>query len=93
MSQASNSKRHTAFLLAIYSLAILSMEDVECEAIMAVSREGLLQAYHRATEQALAAVDVLATTDMMVLQAFVMYIVRKEKPPLQTREKYSFLTS
>ncbi|KAH8821960.1 fungal-specific transcription factor domain-containing protein [Xylogone sp. PMI_703] len=66
--------RDTAFSLSVFTLAILSMEDKECQIVMKISRSVLLMKYLQGMEAALAAVDILGTSRLTDLQAFILYI-------------------
>ncbi|KAK1528554.1 fungal specific transcription factor domain-containing protein [Colletotrichum costaricense] len=69
-----------ALLFSIYYAAITSMEDEEVEKNFGSKKEEMLSQYRFALEQALAKANFLNTSDMVVLQAFVMFLtlVRRE---------------
>ncbi|OLN81899.1 putative transcriptional regulatory protein C139.03-like protein 10 [Colletotrichum chlorophyti] len=69
-----------ALLFSIYYAAITSMEDEEVEKNFGSKKEQMLSQYRFALEQALAKANFLNTSDMVVLQAFVMFLtlVRRE---------------
>lgn len=69
------SKPTELFLFSMYLFAVLSMDDEECKLLLAESRLVLLDRYQDATEQALLNAGFLRTTDIVVLQSFVMYLV------------------
>ncbi|KAL2433717.1 Aurofusarin cluster transcription factor aurR2 [Exophiala dermatitidis] len=64
-----------ALMFSIYSAAVFSMEDDECEIKLGESRKALLARYRHATRKALARARFMGTSDIMVLQAFVLYII------------------
>ncbi|KAI9744215.1 MAG: hypothetical protein M1818_002367 [Claussenomyces sp. TS43310] len=68
------SKPMHALMFATYSLAVTSMTDEDCEMVMGEQRLVLLASYHAATQQALMAANLLKTSDVMVLQAFVLFL-------------------
>ncbi|KZL80568.1 fungal specific transcription factor domain-containing protein [Colletotrichum incanum] len=69
-----------ALLFSIYYAAITSMEDEEVEKNFGSKKEVMLSQYRFALEQALAKANFLNTSDMVVLQAFVLFLtlVRRE---------------
>lgn len=65
-----------ALLFSIYSCAVHSMTDEEVQKEFG-QEKGLLQARFRTTTQkALSNAGLLKTTDLVLLQAFCLYIVR-----------------
>ncbi|KAB8342972.1 hypothetical protein FH972_022567 [Carpinus fangiana] len=62
------------FLFAMYMFAILSMTDDECKQLLGESRVNLLDRYQVALEQSLLNVGFLRTTDITVLQSYIMYL-------------------
>ena len=68
-------RRTEAFMFAIYFFAVTSLGEEECLDQFGEGRSLLLERYQYATEQALTRVGVLGSTDLIVLQAFVMYLV------------------
>ncbi|EXJ90761.1 hypothetical protein A1O1_03865 [Capronia coronata CBS 617.96] len=75
-----------ALLFSIYNAAVFSMEDDECEMKFGETRKTLLARYRHATRKALARARFMGTSDIMVLQAFVLYI-------LSMREVYDSRTT
>uniref|UniRef100_A0A0B7K7M5 Zn(2)-C6 fungal-type domain-containing protein n=3 Tax=Bionectria ochroleuca TaxID=29856 RepID=A0A0B7K7M5_BIOOC len=71
---ASISKPFTAMLFAIYTLAVTSISDEECEASFQEKRLNLLMRYRTASIRALVAAEFLTTRDLEVLQAFVLFL-------------------
>ncbi|KAM0329499.1 hypothetical protein ACHAQA_004808 [Verticillium albo-atrum] len=63
-----------ALVFAIYYSAITSMEDDEVQTNFGSSRPHLLSQYRFALEQALAKANFLNTSDMVVLQAFTLFL-------------------
>lgn len=66
---------HQALLFAIYYAAIASLEDGEVERRLGASKDCLVVQYRFAIEQALAKAHFLTTSDFVVLQAFVLFLV------------------
>lgn len=60
---------------AIYFMAVCSMTESECEAMLSESRSSLIYRHRRAVEIALARSDFLTNPDKLALQAFVLYLV------------------
>ncbi|KAK1962987.1 fungal-specific transcription factor domain-containing protein [Colletotrichum sublineola] len=69
-----------ALLFSIYYAAITSMEDEEVEKNFGSKKETMLSQFRFALEQALAKANFLNTSDIVVLQAFVLFLtlVRRE---------------
>lgn len=68
------SKPFAAMLFAIYTLAVTSISDQECEASFQEKRLNLLMRYRTASIRALVAAEFLTTRDLEVLQAFVLFL-------------------
>ncbi|MCJ1390838.1 hypothetical protein MMC18_003699 [Xylographa bjoerkii] len=64
-----------ALMFAIYSLAVNSMTEEECQRVIGEARLTLLDRYTFATQQALLRVRFLKTSDIVVLQAFVLFLL------------------
>lgn len=64
-----------ALLFAIYAAAILSMRDGECLATFGESRSVLQYRYGLGTRRSLTRARFMGTSDLTVLQAFVIYLV------------------
>ena len=69
-------KNIDALLFAIYTSAIISLSDVECQTTMSQRKAILSAHYASATEQALVKADFLKSADIVILQAFVLLLVR-----------------
>ncbi|KAE9574851.1 Bikaverin cluster transcription factor bik5 [Colletotrichum fructicola] len=65
---------HEALLFSIYYAAITSMEDEEVEKNFGSKKDEMLSQYRFALEQALAKANFLNTSDIVVLQAFVLFL-------------------
>jgi hypothetical protein len=63
-----------ALLSAIYLISVVSLWDDECEALLQEPREDLIRRFRQATEDALSGAGFVTTNDIMVLQAFVLYL-------------------
>lgn len=64
-----------ALMFAVYTCAIGSLEDSECKAMFGEERTFLMAKWQRATQQALNSASLLKTLDIVVLQAFVLFLV------------------
>jgi hypothetical protein len=64
-----------ALMFAIYFLSITSLRNDDCERIMGESRPVLLARFSNATQQALINAELLKSSNMTVLQAFVLFLV------------------
>jgi hypothetical protein len=64
-----------ALMFAIYFLSITSLKNNDCERIMGESRSLLLARFSNATQQALINAELLKSSNMPVLQAFVLFLV------------------
>ncbi|KAF4444796.1 hypothetical protein F53441_11054 [Fusarium austroafricanum] len=63
-----------ALVFAIYYSAVASMEKQEVEANLGASQSHFISQFRFALEQALAKANLLTTTNMAMLQAFVIYL-------------------
>lgn len=79
--QASNnlhdlSRPMQALMFVIYTFAVTSMNDNECERMFpGETRNALIERWRYASQAALVAAGVVKTTDMVVLQAFTLFLV------------------
>lgn len=64
-----------AMMFTIYNCAVSSLDESECEKMFGEARKSLLSRYRHGTRRALARARFLGTADLMVLQAFVLYVV------------------
>ena len=69
------SKAGECLLFAIYHFAVFSMTEEECAKKFGQSRAPLMQRYHFATRQALVNASFLKTTEMSIMQAFVLFLL------------------
>jgi hypothetical protein len=70
------SKAEHAFTFAVYFITILSLSDSECKEIVSdLRRSEALDRYQAFAEAALHDAEYTATTDLLVLQAFLLYLV------------------
>jgi hypothetical protein len=65
----------TALIFSIYAAAVMSMTEDECQIKFCESQNNLHERYLVATQKALGATDFIQSTDLQVLQAFVIYII------------------
>lgn len=64
-----------ALIFAIYGAAVMSLDDQECQKKFQRSHHTLLSRYISNTKNALARVNFMATTSLVVLQALVLHIL------------------
>lgn len=64
-----------ALLFAIYSTAILSLNETDCQDRFAQSRSSLLSRYVAATKMALARADLISSASTVILQALILHIL------------------
>lgn len=69
------SKADECILFAIYHFAVVSLSEEDCQQKFGQSRETLRIRYHNALRQALINASFLRTTQIPVLQAFVLYLI------------------
>ncbi|OKL59820.1 hypothetical protein UA08_04718 [Talaromyces atroroseus] len=60
---------------AVFYAAVASMTDRQCQQLFQCARMDVLPEYQSACETALERADLMRTTDITVLQAFVLYLV------------------
>lgn len=60
---------------AINFLAVCSMTQADCETMAAGDRAQMIKHFRNRTETSLNAASFLTSTDIVVLQAFVLYLV------------------
>lgn len=75
-----------ALMFSIYSAAVFSMEDDECEMKLGEQRKVLLTRYRHGTRKALGRARFMGTSELVVLQAFILYL-------LTMREDYDSRTT
>ncbi len=63
-------------MFAIYFTAVSSMTDSEVQSTFGEDRHVLLGKYHSATQQALVNAGFMRSTELMVLQALLLYLVQ-----------------
>ncbi|MCJ1392721.1 hypothetical protein MMC18_005592 [Xylographa bjoerkii] len=68
-------KNIEALLFAIYTTAVISLSDAECQTTMGEPRAVLSARYGNATEQALVKANFLKSANFGVLQAFVLLLL------------------
>ncbi len=75
------SKPLEALMFAIYFAAITSLTEDEVQSTFGEDKAILLGKYHNATQQALVNAGFMRSTELMVLQAFFLYLVTLQHPP------------
>ena len=83
------SKSTEALMFSIYSIAVLSMQDVECEQTFGESQSTLLDRYRGATREALAKGGYLRSADIRLLQAYGLHLASL-RPAIDLREMWIF---
>lgn len=80
---SSMSKVNECLLFALYHFAIVSTSEHDCEALFGQTWISLRRRYHDAAKQALVAVQFLRTTELAVLQAYMLLLlsVRNQYDP------------
>lgn len=68
-------KNIEALMFGIYLMAITSMEEKEVQRLFNQSKQSLLTRFLSATQQALINASFMKVDDLIVLQAFVLYLV------------------
>ncbi|KAH8894649.1 hypothetical protein GQ53DRAFT_643232 [Thozetella sp. PMI_491] len=68
------SRGFEALLFAIYFSAVVSLSEEECLGLLGASKAYLIRIYRHAMEKALSRASFLETTEIMVLQAFVLFL-------------------
>ena len=68
-------KNLEALMFAIYSTAVMSLQEDECQRLFREPQTSLLERYRFATRKALVRAKFLETSEIMVLQAFVLHLV------------------
>lgn len=71
-----------ALVLAIYFIATLSLSEEECLDLLHDRRYPLLDKFQKAVEDALLLAELVVTSDQLVLQAFMLYLVDSTNPSL-----------
>jgi hypothetical protein len=69
------SKTVEALMFAIYFATVTSLTPEECQSVLAVDKDIAVKRYRFGTEQALAKAGFLGTQEVMVLQAFALFLV------------------
>ena len=65
-----------ALMFAIYLCATMSLSEEECKSMMGKSRAAIVLRFANAAQQALVNAKVLQSSNMVVLQAFTLFLVR-----------------
>lgn len=70
-----------ALMFAIYTFAVTSLSTIECESMFGEAKSTLLAKYRLGTQQALVGAGFLRSSDLVILQAFVLFLVCSPPPP------------
>jgi hypothetical protein len=68
-------KNAEALIFSIYCIASASLDDAECEAIMGDPKALVMQRFRVGAQHALVNAGFLKTNDLMILQAYVLFLV------------------
>ena len=68
-------KATEAMMFAVYFSAVISLTAEECKNLLQQDREIALKRYRFGVEQALAKTDFLGTQELVVLQAFTLFLI------------------
>lgn len=71
-----------ALMFSIYFIAVVSMTEGEVRDTFQEDKNRLLSKYHHGTQQALINAGFMRSPDLVVLQAYVMYLVRDSSSPV-----------
>lgn len=77
-----------ALMFSIYSCSVNAMSDEECRSMLNEDKSSVFHRLIGATQHALMNANLLTSPDMMVLQAFVLFLVGDPR-----RLHYDFLTT
>ena len=69
------SKGIEALMFATYLSAVTSLDDADCETIFGETKPTLWAKYKHGAEHALICADLLKSSDLIILQAFVLFLV------------------
>ena len=69
-------KNTEVLMLAIYACAVISLSEVECEEMFGETKAALQGKYQFGTQQALVRAEFLKTSDLIILQAYILFLVR-----------------
>lgn len=75
IDQIHNNKSKEALLFAMYYAAVSAMTPAQCRSHLQEDKEMLLDRYRTATEIALANANILLSSDLITLQALVIFLV------------------
>lgn len=68
-------KNFEALIFSIYSIAVLSLTPQDCLTMLSEPKALLLSRYRKGTKRALARAHFLGTSDIMVLQAYILHLL------------------
>ncbi|KAI4140836.1 MAG: hypothetical protein LQ341_003683, partial [Variospora aurantia] len=69
------SKPLECMMFSIYFAAVTSLSDEECLSMTGMEKESALKKYRFAFEQAMARAGFLSTTEMVIIQAFTIFLI------------------
>ena len=74
-------REEQALVLAIYFIATISLSEEECLDMLHDKRSHLLDKFQKAAEDSLLMAELAVTSDRLVLQAFILYLVNYDLLP------------
>lgn len=74
-------KNTEALLFGIYASAMISMDDKGSQKLFSENKDVMLARFQSGARQALRNARYLKSSDIVVLQAFTLYLVRSVPPP------------
>lgn len=77
------SKGVEALMFGIYTMAIASFPEFECVPIFGDTKETLLKRYQSGSQLALQRAGLLRSSDLTILQAYVLYLVSNQARLIQ----------
>lgn len=75
VSTSSLSKASEALFYSICFAAVVSMTEDQCKQLLGMAKDSLMQRYRFAVEQALARAQFMNSSNLVVLQAFVQFLI------------------
>lgn len=67
-------KTTEVLMFTVYFAVITSMTDANCRDVFGIEKQGTLEKYRTAVEQAMARVGFLSTQELVVLQSFTLFL-------------------
>lgn len=74
-----------AFMFAVYLIALISFEDAEVQAMFGEAKMRVVSRFQLVAQQTLINAGLMRTSDITVLQAYILYLVRPPFFPVSLR--------